>query len=184
VTKATEQNNLRFPGQYFDAETGLHYNWHRYYDPSTGRYISADPIGLDGGMNLYLYTGANPVNFIDPMGLDSSWTGWDPSKASRPSTPSVPTAHSGPHAGDLLDFGKWWYDTGNGFANWNDFIQQKLELEYEIPCNEKRNGTVCFTPPRKIIVFLPPPPLFDRRPNTQCQMITLIGRKDCECPRN
>ena len=43
-------NNLRFPGQHFDAETGLHYNWHRFYDPSTGGYISADRIGLRGGM--------------------------------------------------------------------------------------------------------------------------------------
>ncbi len=63
------QNNLRFPGQYYDAETGLHYNWHRFYDPETGRYVSADPIGLDGGMNLYLYANGNGVNFTDPFGL-------------------------------------------------------------------------------------------------------------------
>ncbi len=62
-------NNLRFPGQYYDAETGLHYNWHRFYDPETGRYITADPIGLAGGMNLYAYVAGDPVNAVDPEGL-------------------------------------------------------------------------------------------------------------------
>jgi RHS repeat-associated protein len=69
VTTATVQNNLRFPGQYYDAETGLHYNWNRFYDPETRGYISADSIGLDGGMNLYTYVGGNPVNRVDLEGL-------------------------------------------------------------------------------------------------------------------
>jgi RHS repeat-associated protein len=69
VLVATIDNNLRFPGQYFDAETGLHYNWHRYYDPATGRYLTPDPIGLEGGMNLYSYSYQNPVNYVDPFGL-------------------------------------------------------------------------------------------------------------------
>ena len=62
-------NNFRLPGQYYDEETGFHYNYHRYYDPSTGRYLRPDPIGLLGGINLYSYAGPNPINDIDPYGL-------------------------------------------------------------------------------------------------------------------
>ncbi|WP_418128701.1 RHS repeat-associated core domain-containing protein [Variovorax sp. 375MFSha3.1] len=62
-------NPIRFQGQYFDAETGLHYNRYRYYDPASGRYVSPDPLGLAGGLNLYAYVGGNPVRGIDPLGL-------------------------------------------------------------------------------------------------------------------
>jgi RHS repeat-associated protein len=62
-------NPIRFQGQYFDSETGLHYNRHRYYDPASGRYVSRDPLGLAGGRNLHVYVGNNPVRGIDPLGL-------------------------------------------------------------------------------------------------------------------
>ncbi|WP_342316920.1 RHS repeat-associated core domain-containing protein [Lysobacter sp. FW306-1B-D06B] len=58
----------RFPGQYFDAETSLHYNQRRYYEAEVGRYITEDPIGFDGGPNFYAYTGHSPTNRIDPTG--------------------------------------------------------------------------------------------------------------------
>jgi RHS repeat-associated protein len=62
------ENNLRFQGQYYDEESGLHYNRHRYYDPECGRFINQDPIGLLGGDNNYLYV-PNPVTWVDPLGL-------------------------------------------------------------------------------------------------------------------
>ncbi|MCP5285391.1 MAG: RHS repeat protein [Burkholderiaceae bacterium] len=60
---------LRFPGQYFDAETGYHQNRWREYDPKTGRYVQSDPIGLAGGLNTYSYVGSDPLKTVDPEGL-------------------------------------------------------------------------------------------------------------------
>ena len=89
---STAQINLRLPGQYFDAETGLHQNWNRDYAPGIGRYVQADPLGIFGGMNVYQYAYGNPLVYYDPYGLfgmDSVWGGiyrmtggWTPSQGS------------------------------------------------------------------------------------------------------
>ena len=67
------EQNLRFQGQYYDAETGLHYNTFRYFDPLVGRFTTQDPIGLLGGSNLYGYA-PNANGWIDPLGLCNSTT--------------------------------------------------------------------------------------------------------------
>ena len=61
--------NLRLPGQYLDEESGLHYNRHRYYDPTTGRYLTPDPLGMPDGPNSYIYVRGNPLRYVDPAGL-------------------------------------------------------------------------------------------------------------------
>jgi RHS repeat-associated protein len=62
--------NLRLPGQHFDKETNLHYNYFRDYDSAIGRYIQSDPVGLRGGINTYAYSYDNPLTYTDPRGLD------------------------------------------------------------------------------------------------------------------
>ena len=70
------EQNVRYQGQYADESTGLHYNTFRYYDPDIGRFVTQDPIGLDGGINLYRYA-PNPVSWVDPWG-------WEGYKAESP----------------------------------------------------------------------------------------------------
>ena len=72
----TTEIDLRFPGQIMQAESGLYYNWNRQYDPTTGRYTQADPLGLVDGSSRYAYVGNDPLQQIDPKGLQGCFGGF------------------------------------------------------------------------------------------------------------
>ena len=72
VQNATGGPDLRFPGQWFQSESGLHQNWMRDYDPTLGRYLQADPLGLIDGASVYGYALQNPGRYVDPEGLTTN----------------------------------------------------------------------------------------------------------------
>ena len=100
------EQNLRFPGQYFDVETGLHQNIRREYDPSIGRFTQGDPLGLYDGPSLYGYVSGNPIRFSDPYGLFSMDSVWGfVYTATGGYAPSQNTIDFGAGLGDVLTFG-------------------------------------------------------------------------------
>jgi RHS repeat-associated protein len=91
--------DLRFPGQVYDVESSLHYNYFRDYDARSGRYLEADPIGLGGGTNLYAYASGIPIEQTDPRGLS-------PFTYGRP-TPGMPTVVCNGSGGIIPHIPKW-----------------------------------------------------------------------------
>jgi RHS repeat-associated protein len=97
--------NIRFPGQYFDGESTLFYNYFRDYAPAIGRYLERDPLGLGGGTNTYVYSGANPLSNIDPEGLHyyQRLGNYVPHTHTYPASCSSCDVDFGPHSDGMLD---------------------------------------------------------------------------------
>ena len=141
--------NLRFPGQYLDEETSLHYNGMRDYDPYTGRYIQTDPLGLGGGLSRYAYVAGNPLSLVDPdgqfaflaapliyegvaflIGVGTAW--WISQQVKTPNSGPPGSWHTNPGSGQERLYGPngqpqvdidWDHDHGQGQPhphNWGD----------------------------------------------------------------
>jgi len=134
------EQNLRFQGQYADSETGLHYNTFRYYDPQIGRFCTQDPIGLNGGFNLYQYV-PNPLSWVDPWG----WMPfWKPLKPDGMGHHPFPRAHANTHGfpelGTKLDSPSWFPNEIEGSDKLHQRFHDAIKKE-GVPFNKKFEGT-------------------------------------------
>lgn len=121
----TVKFNLRFPGQYYDEVTKQHYNHNRFYNPVLGRYMEADPTGLQGGLNPYIYANGNPISTVDPTGLDFEIINSNLSKLQRDESANLNALNdflfNVTYAfNDAWTFGLWsnfnnWYYGGSAF---------------------------------------------------------------------
>jgi RHS repeat-associated protein len=134
---------LRFPGQFFDQSTKLHYNYFRDYDPGTGAYIESDPIGLQGGVNTFADVGGNPINLIDPAGDAGSHP--QPPAPQLPAPPVAPgygTTSCAHYAAQCQANGGLYYCqlaplVCSNFPNcsWSTCVRQCLQIEDAKYCN-------------------------------------------------
>jgi RHS repeat-associated protein len=125
--RAGIRNPIRFQGQYFDEDTGLHYNRHRYYDPYSGRFLSKDPIGLGGGFSTHGYA-ANPTMWVDPLGLKATARISSQSKGGRFSSADAAARaallrYNDKSIRDNLEYGGLIYQTPNGKFDYTKAIR-------------------------------------------------------------
>ena len=129
---------LRLPGQYFDAESGLHYNLHRYYDPDRGQYLTPDPLGTPDGPDPYRYVRHNPLRYIDPQGLILFAFDGTNNSNPPPKGDTVSNVYKFYLAYDEDANGKKWYMTGVGRDDQESGIKARSgDLAFAVTARER-----------------------------------------------
>ena len=136
--------NLRFPGQYYDEETGLSYNYFRDYDAKTGRYIQSDPIEIRGGINTYLYAENQPLKLIDPKGKNTAAGAIAGGAVGGPLGALI-----GAIIGTITGIGIGAYLISKSADSEKENTEQKINTNSE--CNEKEKCPPCRTVSGKIV---------------------------------
>ena len=130
--------SARFPGQVYDLYSGSYYNWHRDYDPQSGRYIESDPVGLKGGVNTYAYVRGNPISRRDPLGLQDQTPAGNPSGLNDRGQAACDAADSQANAEQKA---------ADARAKGNDAESQRLKAEAERDRNDYYNWLRLFQNP-------------------------------------
>jgi RHS repeat-associated protein len=121
-----------YTGREYDSETGMYFYRARYYDPKVGRFVTKDPIGFKGGINLYVYVENNPLSLTDALGLAS--------KYNPPSLTATPSPF------DVFDLLKQWYDFFDQHMRKNpDDFNLVNNLRRQVPCGQKQTIYICET---------------------------------------
>ncbi|WP_272944636.1 RHS repeat domain-containing protein [Snodgrassella communis] len=141
--------NLRFPGQYYDTETGLSYNYFRDYDAKTGRYIQSDPIGIRGGVNTYVYAKNQPLKLIDPKGKNPLAGAVSGGAVSGGAVGGPPGALVGAIVGTVLGIGMGAYWMAKSAESERENAEQRVDTNVE--CKVEKKCPPCRTISGKII---------------------------------
>jgi RHS repeat-associated protein len=171
-------NAFQYTGRENDG-TGLYYYRSRYYDPTFGRFISEDPIGFSGGINIYVYVGNSPLTMTDPFGLDPWWN----QSNSLLGTPGTPTPPGAPNAGRLLLEATRIADIPLAVLINRETERKRAELEETIQCAQVVDIVICFSKnhPLGTITIHQGRSAMINPDIIVCRRDTATGRKDC-CP--
>jgi len=190
---STVVNNLRLPGQYYDQETGLHYNFHRYFLPMVARYFRTDPLGFNAGPNCYTYAFQNPVNLTDPFGLRSNFRPPIPFPGAQeligaPGDDEPPKGTVIPFHGEtyieLYRYTLEHFRFDGVIRLQNDVDRLVFPASLKVPCREVKRFDLCFQVSSmgvfaKFIKEQGKPAIYSL--GIRCVSIDVIGIMGCKC---